>query len=223
MKRLRKVLLILVCVLLIATLLVAGTGAWLVRRAWPETSGTLAVRGLAAPVEIRRDQWGVPHIQAANEPDMFFAQGYVHAQDRLWQMEFGRRAGSGTLSAVLGDSTIDIDRYTRTLGLRRAAQKDWDQLDEESRSFLQHYAAGVNAYIDTHTARLPVEFTILSYHPEPWSPIDTLTWGKLLGLNLSGDYGLDLIRARVVGRYGLDKTRQVLPLANPGAKALSEL
>jgi penicillin amidase len=124
MKRLGKVLAGFAIALIVLVVILVVVGAWLVRRPWPKVQGEIAVPGLSAPVEVLRDQWGVPHIYAENEHDLFFAQGFVHAQDRLWQMEMNRRIGSGTLSAILGESTLSIDRFMRTLGLRRAAERD---------------------------------------------------------------------------------------------------
>ena len=177
MKRLFKGLLALGVGLLILIVILAGVGMWFVRRPWPQVSGTVVVSELIAPVEIIRDEWGVPNIYAQNEHDLFFAQGYVHAQDRLWQMEFNRRIGNGTLSAAAGEATLDTDRFLRTIGLRRAAERDWSLMDDDTRTILEDYAAGVNAYIATHRDRLPLEFTILGLDPVPWTPIDTLAWG----------------------------------------------
>jgi len=133
--------LVTVSILLVIVLIVlAGAGTWLVRRPWPQTEGAIAVAGLSAPVEILRDEDGVPHIYAQNEHDLLFAQGYVHAQDRLWQMEFNRRIGKGTLSAIAGEGTLDTDRFLRTVGLRRAAEHDWTLLDADTQALLEAYA-----------------------------------------------------------------------------------
>ena len=132
-------------VLLIA--LVVLLVIYLFRRSLPQTSGKLRVPGLTAPVEILRDEWGVPHIYAANQDDLFFAQGYVHAQDRLWQMEMNRRLCYGTLSELFGSIALDTDRLLRTLGFGRAAAKDLTVLDESVRHILDVYARGVNTFI----------------------------------------------------------------------------
>src|SRR5229473_3237354 len=145
MQRFKKILKIVGGVLLVLAVVVIGGGLWLVLAPWPQVSGQAVAAGLSAPVQVIRDKWGVPHLYAQNDHDLFFAQGYVQAQDRLWEMEFNRRVGSGTLSAVLGKATLDTDRFMRTLGVRRAAQKDWDVLDPDSRAILQAYADGVNA------------------------------------------------------------------------------
>lgn len=208
----RRVLIGIAIVLVVIVVILAGVGTWFVRRPWSRVSGTMVVSGLQAPVEVIRDKWGVPHIYAQNEHDLFFAQGYVHAQDRLWQMEFNRRVGNGTLSAVLGRATLDTDRFLRTLGLRRAAEKDWALIAEDTRFFLEAYAEGVNAYIGTHRDRLPLEFTILGVEPAPWTPIDSLTWGKVMSFDLGANYQSELLRARIIAELGEEAAQQLLPL-----------
>ncbi len=220
MKRIGKMLAIVGIALLVVGVILAGVGTWFVRRPWPQVDGTVAVSGLSAPVEVIRDEWGVPHIYAENEHDLFFAQGYVHAQDRLWQMEFNRRIGSGTLSAVLGEATLDTDRFLRTLGLRRAAEKDWAIVDDDTRVVLEAYAEGVNAYIETHRDRLPLEFTILGVDPAPWTPVDTLAWGKVMSFDLGGNYEFELLRARIIAELGEEAAQQLLPPYAEGAPVI---
>jgi penicillin amidase len=211
MKRLGKLLLTLGIVVLVLAVIVAAAGTWFVRRPWPKVKGDIAVEGLTTPVEIIRDEWGVPHIYAENEHDLFLAQGYVHAQDRLWQMEFNRRVASGTLSAVLGNATLDTDRFMRTIGLRRAAEKDWALAEGDTRDALQAYADGVNAFIESHRNRLPLEFTILGAEPEPWSPVDTLAWGKVMSYFLCGNYDSELLRALLIAGLGVEAAQQLVP------------
>src|SRR5436853_4798029 len=211
MRRFKKILRNIGLGLLVLMLLLAAGGVWFVRRPWPQIDGQLAVAGLSAPAQVIRDKWGVPHLYAQNDHDLFFAQGYVHAQDRLWQMEINRRVGNGTLSAILGKTTLASDRFMRTLGMRRAAQKDWDLMDAESRALLTAYSDGVNAYLDTHRDRLPLEFTILGVDPERWTPIDSLTWGKVVTYSLGGNYRLELLRAQMIATLGQDVTQQLLP------------
>jgi penicillin amidase len=220
MKRVGRVLVTIGIGLVIIALILAGVGTWFVRRPWPQVSGTIAVSGLSDPVEVIRDRWGVPHIYAQNEHDLFFAQGYVHAQDRLWQMEFNRRIGSGTLSAAVGEATLDTDRFLRTIGLRRAAEKDWELIDDDTRAILEAYAQGVNAYIKTHRDRLPLEFSILGIDPAPWTPIDTLAWGKVMSFDLGGNYAMELLRARIIAELGEEAARQLLPPYADGAPVI---
>jgi penicillin amidase len=211
MRCLGHVLLTAGILLLIVVVVLAGVGTWFVRRPWTPVDGTVAVPGLTASVEVIRDASGVPHIYAANEHDLFFAQGYVHAQDRLWQMEFNRRIARGTLSSVLGEGTLGIDRFMRTLGLWRAAEKDLALADEDTLAILQAYADGVNAYVEAYRNRLPLEFTILGVDPAPWTPLDTLGWGKVMAYNLCANYSTELLRAQLVADLGVEATQMLLP------------
>jgi penicillin amidase len=215
MRILRRVATIVGIVLLALVVIVAGAGTWLVRRPWPQTRGTIAVDGLSAPVEVIRDKLSVPNIYAQNQHDLFFAQGYVHAQDRLWQMEFNRRIGSGSLSAIVGDATLGTDRFLRTLGLHRAAEQIWTDYDPGLKAVLEAYAAGVNAYVDTHRNRLPLEFTILGVDPAPWTPVDTITWAGAMSLTLCGNYKEELLRARLIAAVGQAKALELMPPYDP--------
>jgi penicillin amidase len=156
------------------------------RRRLPHTSGTLRLSGLHDTVDVFRDRWGVPHIYARSVHDLVFAQGYVHAQDRFWQMDFQRRISSGRLSEIFGSDVLEVDRWMRILGLRRAAVKDARSIDREVLSEQEAYAAGVNAFIEA--GRLPVECALLHYTPEKWSPCDTIAWNKLMSWNLSTNW-----------------------------------
>jgi penicillin amidase len=217
MRFIRRFFAILGILILVVVVILAGAGTWLVRRPWPQIGGTIKVPGLAGQVQVIRDKWGVPHIYAETEHDLAFAQGYVHAQDRLWQMEFNRRIGSGTLSAILGDSTLDIDRFMRTLGLRRAAEEDLKLLNGDMHAILEAYAAGVNAYIESHRGRLPLEFTILGVDPAAWTPLDSLTWGKVMAFNLGSNYDYELLRAKIIAELGQSAAQQLLPPYASGA------
>jgi penicillin amidase len=127
MRTVLRVLLVVLLILAILALAVFGYGYVTVRRHWPQVNGTVQVPGLRAPVTVVRDRWGIPHIYASNLHDLLFAHGYVHAQDRFWQMEFQRRIGSGRLAEVLGEGALSRDRFIRTLGWHRAAARDWEQ------------------------------------------------------------------------------------------------
>jgi penicillin amidase len=208
---------------LVVVILVAAVGGggflYLTRRAFPQTDGTVQVSGVASPITIIRDKSGIPHIYASNLHDLFFAQGYVHAQDRLWQMEVNRRGVAGQSSELM-PSTLNLeqDKFVRTLGWRRAAQADYDALDNQSKAILQAYADGVNAFITTHGNNLPIEFTIvgafgsqgLSYKPEPWTPIDTLQWAKAMAWNLSGNWSKEIYQAQVLAKFGDDQGKAML-------------
>ena len=185
-------LLFVVIIILVAVAAIAGP-AWVKRTAqesFPQIDGELQVTGLDGPVDIYRDAMGIPHIYASTTHDLYFAQGYVHAQDRFWQMDFWRHQGSGTLSEMLGDSTLDADKFIRTLGWRRIAEQEYAQLDDTYRSILMAYAEGVNAYLDDHkNTALSLEYAFLpivnpDYEPEPWEPVHTLTWAKAMAWDL---------------------------------------
>jgi penicillin amidase len=150
------------------------------RRRLPQTDGTLHLPGLETSIEVNRDRWGVPHIYADNLHDLFFSQGFVHAQDRLWQMEINRRIATGRLSELFGEVSLDTDRLTRTFGFNRLAQADWKASNIELQDLFKAYAAGVNAFLDQAGDHLPVEFTLLRHQPEPWTPLDSLAWGRVM-------------------------------------------
>ncbi len=196
--------------LLVLIAVLAVVAVWLVRRAWPQTEGTLAVAGLSAPVEVIRDAWGVPHLYAANEDDLFFAQGYVHAQDRLWQMEFNRHVSGGSLAELFGRRVLDADKAMRTFGLRRAAERDLAGLAPQTRALLEAYARGVNAYVAENRGRLPVEFTLLGVDPEPWTPVDSIAWGKMIALSLGQNHVQEQMRVRLAAKVGMEAARQLM-------------
>lgn len=188
---------------LLVLLAVAAIGAflWYRKASQPNHEGTLTVAGLGAQVTVARDGRGVPYIDAASESDALFALGYVHAQDRLWQMAFNRRLAQGRLAEVVGPAGLDTDRFLCTLGIYRAAQSMAAALDAESRAFLQAYAAGVNAYLAHRSGPLPPEFLLTrSGAPEPWQPADTIAWALMMALDLSRSYRDELTRLRLAAR-----------------------
>ena len=158
---------------------------YLLTKSFPITEGSVNVPGLHKPVTIYRDERGVPHILAQDEHDMFFAAGYVHAQDRLWQMDIIRRAGEGRLSEILGDVAIEFDKLFRTLGVARVAGEIEKNLHPESRRTLDAYAEGINAFIRENGKKLPIEFDILNYRPELWQPIHSLIVGRMIAWELN--------------------------------------
>ncbi len=184
---------------------------YLPRRAFPKTRGKIVVDGLKAPVEIIRDSFGVPHIYARSGEDLFFAQGYVHAQDRFWQMEFNRRVTSGRLSEFFGEKTLNTDIYLRTMGLRYVAEEEYAHLDAESKRYVDAYAAGVNAYIkDKKPAELGLEFALLALQGteldiEEWKPVDSLAWDRIMGMNLSANMTEEPVPFDVIRMTGLGK------------------
>ncbi|HHJ06877.1 MAG TPA: penicillin acylase family protein, partial [Anaerolineae bacterium] len=196
---------------LVLILVVAGLLAFAyLRSSLPKTSGTVKAAGLDGQLEIVRDKDGVPHIFAATDHDAFFALGYVHAQDRMWQMEFQRRIGAGRLSEILGDATLDTDKFLRTLGTYRAAKSAWPGLSQTSKDALQAYADGVNAWIDEGHV-LPPEFLILGVKPEPWTVYDSIVWTKMMAWDLGGNYDMELLRVKLTQALGPERAAQLLP------------
>lgn len=179
-------------------LLILGGGCYLyLRSSLPQVDGRIAVSGLKGAVTIARDGDGVPLITAGDDEDAAFGLGFVHAQDRLFQMEAMRRTGAGRLSEIFGAQTLAVDRQMRILGLYRLAEAQLASLSEPVRRGLEAYAAGVNAFLATRRGALPPEFLLLRCDPEPWRPADSLVWGKLMALQLAGNYRGELLRARL--------------------------
>jgi penicillin amidase len=183
----------------------------LLRRSVPCSKGSVRLRGLDSAVEVIRDRWGVPHIYAGSLRDAMFAQGYVHAQDRLWHIELARRAASGSLAEVFGSVALDADRLLRRVGLRRAAEAEVEQLVEAMRENLDAYAAGVNAFIEGNRNRLPPEFLILRFRPEPWTAVDSMAIGKFVGWSLSGNWDTEIVRSWIVERLGPEEAARMEP------------
>lgn len=184
-------------------LLALGAGAggyvWL-EGSLPRSESRVAIPGLTAPVEVLRDGDGLVTIKAETEADATRALGYVHAQDRLAQMDLMRRLGAGRLSEVMGPSTLETDRLMRTLGFYRLAQESERHLDPATRASLEAYAAGVNAFINDPPGPLPIEFYLLRTRPEPWRPADSLVWGRLMALQLSSNWSSEVLRLRLAQR-----------------------
>ncbi len=206
----RKVLIIILAIVGVLALVLAGAFLFLRSSAATATGGALEVAGLQSTVTVQRDENGVPHIYADNAHDLFFAQGYVQAQDRLFQMDFQRRVGTGTLSEVLGEATLETDQFLRTLGTGRAAAEDLAVLDAETVAHLQAYADGVNAFIAANPDKLPIEFRILGYTPQPWQPLHTLVWGKMMAWSLGGNWESELMNARLIEALGAEQAAEVM-------------
>ena len=165
------------------------------RRTLPRTKGEVRVDGIRAIVTIRRDRWGVPHVEAANLSDLYFGLGYAHAQDRPFQLELHRRIASGTLSEMVGERGLGVDRIARYIGFRRLAERDLDELDPEEAELLRAYSAGVTAALCRASVR-PLEFALLRHRPDPWEPVDSLAWARFLGWALSFNYQTEYLRYR---------------------------
>src|SRR5919201_152144 len=137
-------------------------------------TGAVRARGLRGRVRIGRDRWGIPHIEADSDPDLFFGFGYATAQDRLFQLDYLRRKACGRLAEVLGPEGLESDLLYRTLGLAQIAEAEWQSLSDQTRDLLAAYAAGINAVIDASRDQPPIEFDLLDYRPGPWSPVASL-------------------------------------------------
>jgi penicillin G amidase len=204
-KRLLLALLVPVAVGLLV-LAAVGVGAtwWWARASLPPLDGEVRLDGLEAPVEILFDGAGVPHVYAAGIGDVWFAAGVLHARDRLWQMELYRRAASGRLSEIFGPTTLPIDRRLLTLGLRQAAEAEWQVVSQEVRLALTRYADGVNAHVGRSTGRRrPLELQLLGVTPAPWTPIDSLAVGRLLAWRLAENHQAELVRHALGVRFGM--------------------
>ena len=221
--RLRYAVFAVLIVLLVVVGLGVGAVAWITGRALPETSGTLHVAGLQQTATVRRDVNGIAQIEAANPHDLFMAQGYVHAQERMWQMEVWRHISSGRLAELFGPGSIDDDKFIRTLGWREAAERDLALLEPTTRAALDAYAEGVNAWLDTHRDKLGLAFVATGANPEPWTALDTLAWGKVQAWNLGGNMTSELFRYLADARLGdpartdaLFSKREGSPVIVPG-------
>jgi penicillin G amidase len=185
---------------------VAGVGAWAaLRRPLPRHNGETVLPGLQGKLRILRDRSGVPYIYAESNEDLFRGLGYVHAQDRLWQMELNRRTGHGQLAELFGPVALSSDRFVRTLGFNRVAQREVELIDDETRTFMEAYLAGINGFIEANLNRLPIEFTLLRSTPRPWNAADILVWPKLMALSLCGNFTNELVNARMVAALGPER------------------
>src|SRR5580693_1086328 len=165
------------CLLVVAVIAALWWLYWIARSPLPQLDGSVAVPGISSKVRVVRDEHGAPTIEAATLEDLFFAQGYVTAQDRLWQMDMMRRAAAGELSEVIGEATVKMDREERILGLRQAAESAEKDISARDRLYSEAYARGVNAFLDSHRDRLSLEFRAMKYTPRPWTVTDSLLVG----------------------------------------------
>ena len=188
-----------------------------VRESFPQTSGEVSLPGLAAPVTVSRDGLGIPDIYAESVGDLFYAQGYVHAQDRFWEMDVRRHITAGRLSEMFGESQVPTDSFLRTLGWRRIAEEEVPLLSERSQLILDSYAKGVNAYLADHSgAELSLEYAVLGlqnpdYEPEPWVPADSVAWIKALAWDLRSNMDDEIYRAIMAGSVGVEETEKLFP------------
>ncbi len=218
MQRLARALAVLLLLLPVVATLACVAAYMFLRQSLPQLEGEAITPELRAPVDIVRDAYGIPHIYAASQADAVYALGFVHAQDRLWQMEMNRRIGAGRLAEVLGPAALDTDRFLRTLGVRRSAEANLARLDEEARELLAAYASGVNAFLAGNPV-LPLEFQLLGVQPEPWSPVDSVVWVKMMAWDLGGNWRNELLRMQMAKTLSLARIQEFLP-PYPGESAL---
>lgn len=192
-------------------------GVWFVRRSFPQTEGTVAVAGISATVDVRRDAAGIPHLYADTADDLMFAQGYVHAQDRFWEMDFRRHVTAGRLAEMFGESQVETDAVIRTMGWRQVAEAELALLSEETIAALEAYAAGVNAYLqDRSPTQLSLEYAVLGlqngdYEIEPWQPADSVAWLKAMAWDLRSNVRAEIDRALISAEVGAERTEQLYP------------
>jgi len=202
--------------LLVTALVLGLAGFTALRRPLPRHDGELRLAGLSAPVTVHRDRYGIPHVYAATMDDLFRAQGYLHAQDRFWEMDFRRHLTGGRLSELFGASQVETDAFLRTLGWRRVAEAEWQLISESARHALRVYAAGVNAWIaetggPRATGGKSLEYAVLGlqrsgYRVAEWDPIDSLAWLKAMAWDLRGNMEAEIDRAALLAA-GLNRIR----------------
>ncbi len=201
-------------------LLILGVGTGAVCRLFlrvpqPQMAGQLRVAGIHSPVEIVRDEFGVPHISANSEYGLFFGLGYVFAQDRLWQLDFFRRLGYGRLAEVLGEKAARYDSLFVVLHLRDVAETVLEELSDEGRQVLQAYADGVNACVEKRGSKLPLEFGLLGYRPAPWKPTDSIVCARVMAWFLSFGWLVDPVYTALVDSLGYARVAEIAP--EPGS------
>jgi penicillin amidase len=198
-------------ILLVVLGAVVVFGTRLLKKSLPQTGGEKSLAIFSQPVTVQRDDDGVPHIFAQNESDLWRAAGYVAAQDRLWQMDFTRRAVCGTLSEIFGEAMLPQDKFLRTWGFHRLAKRLAEHLSPESRRVLEAYAEGVNAFIDENKSRLPLEFSLLQYKPEQWKIEDSIGFVRLLAFNLCYAWFFEPALGKLADQYGLPMAMEIFP------------
>ena len=187
------------------------------QQSFPQTDGDLKVAGLDGTVDVYRDKMGIPHIYASTTHDLFFTQGYVHAQERFWQMDTWRHIGSGELSNMFGKGQVETDTFLRTLGWRQTAEAELKQLSPDSLAILQAYTDGVNAYLKDHTdTTLSLEYAVLGllspdYVIEVWQPVHSLTWGKAMAWDLRGNMDEEITRAVLLKTLTPEQVDELYP------------
>ncbi|WP_327591006.1 penicillin acylase family protein [Nonomuraea sp. NBC_00507] len=205
-------------VLLALALVLAGIVVYTVRKSFPQVDGSLRLPGLSDDVEIYRDKWGVPHIYAGSAADLFMAQGFVHAQDRFYEMDFRRHMTAGRLSELFGASTLGTDKALRTMGWRRVAEQELPELAKPTQDYLNAYAKGVNAWLSANpnASDRSLEYSVLklqnsAYQPEPWTAVDSLSWLKAMAWDLRSNMEDEIDRALIAATLPRERVEQLYP------------
>ena len=204
-------------VVVLALVGLAGVSVATVRRSFPQTDGEISLPGLTASVQVLRDGLGVAHVYADNADDLFEAQGYVHAQDRFFEMDVRRHITAGRLSELFGPSQVETDTFIRTLGWRRVAQQELPLLSSSTRRYLDAYADGVNAYLQSHPpGDISLEYSLLGLQgvddtPEPWTAVDSLAWLKAMAWDLGANLDREVETSLMLARVGPDQTADLWP------------
>ncbi len=187
------------------------------KESFPQIEGEIKLEGLEGQVDVYRDAMGIPHIYATTTHDLFFAQGYVHAQERFWQMDTWRHIGSGTLSEMFGEGQVKTDSFLRTLGWKNVAEQEWEQLSPEAKAIAQAYADGVNAYLKDHDGTaVSLEYAVVAllspdYKIAPWTPVNSLTWGKAMAWDLGGNMDDEIERAILLKTLSPEQLAELYP------------
>lgn len=226
MKRLGNFLMRGVIVVVALAVVATGGGAYYFKSYLPKTvapksfpiiDGEIQLTGLDAPVDVYRDQLGIPHIYATTQHDLFFAEGYVHAQDRFWQMDFYRHVGEGRIAEMFGKTSIDRDKFLNTLGWRETSAREYQSLQPETKTILENYAAGVNAYLKDHNNEaVSLEYAVLkllspNYQIEPWTPLHTLAWARALAWDLRSNMDEEIQRAILLKTLTPQQVAELFP------------
>lgn len=213
----RRIALTLVGIVAVAAIVLSVVGISLVRRSFPQTDGEIEIPGLSARVDVLRDERGIPQIYGDSITDIAKAQGYVHAQDRFFEMDLRRHITAGRLSELVGEAGLETDKVVRTMGWRRVAEAELPTLDPDSRTYLQAYADGVNAYLRGRSpSQASLEYAVLgmqveNYSIEKWTPADSIAWLKAMAWDLRGDYSDELARARLSTRISPAQIAEIYP------------
>ena len=225
MRWIRRVLSIIVVLLIVVLVATTAGLAVIVQRGFPQRSGTAALPGLSADVQVVRDASGIPQVYASTPSDLFAAEGWLHASERMWQMEIWRRLGSGRLAELFGKSEVKSDAFVRTLGWRQSAERDLAAMDPATRQALDAYASGVNAWLNTHRdGSLPFVLTgllgagggLAGFRPEPWTAVDSLTWAKVQAWSLGGNIDTEIFNALLAGRVDQKAVAELTPRYRSG-------